>query len=197
MRSSTLLFTVRLLIVCGLIVGPVVFASHQQKQMRNFRVVREGVLYRSGQMSPEGLRRAIHDYGIRTVVSFRDAKVPGGSPPDAFEEEYCTKLGMKYVRIGPLAWEGDNGKPAPVQKGVDTFLSVMRDPKNHPVLVHCFAGTHRTGGYCAVFRIEFDGWSNDEALKELKANGYPHVEEEKDIFRYLSNYQRKQPDSVD
>jgi tyrosine-protein phosphatase SIW14 len=189
MRYSTLRFAIRLVAVLGLIVGPVLFASYQQRQMRNFRVVHEGVLYRSGQMTPDGLERAVHDYGIRTVISLRDTKVEGTPAPDAHEEKYCTKLGLKFVRIGPLPWSGEDGKEPPVQKGIDTFLEVMRDRKNHPVLIHCFAGTHRTGGYCAVYRMECDNWTHRQALEELKANGYPHIEEEKDIFGYLSSYE--------
>ena len=38
--------------VLALIVGPVVYAFHEEKQMRNFRVVRPGVLYRSARMTP-------------------------------------------------------------------------------------------------------------------------------------------------
>src|SRR5436853_496363 len=118
MRFATLLFAFRLTVIAGLIVGPVVYASHQQKQMKNFRVVREDVLYRSGQMTLDGIKRAIHEYGIRTVVSLRDAHVSGEPAPDAREEEYCTNQGMTYVRIPPRAWEGESGPPAPVQKGV-------------------------------------------------------------------------------
>src|SRR5207249_1552206 len=66
-------------------------ASYRQSNFRNFRVVKPGVLYRSGQMSLAGLERAVHDYGIRTVVSLRDAEVPGERPPDLAEEEYCRK----------------------------------------------------------------------------------------------------------
>jgi tyrosine-protein phosphatase SIW14 len=189
MRVSSLIFLFRLTVVAGFIVGPVLFAAHQQKQMKNFRVVREGVLYRSGQMTLEGLKRAVHDHGVRTVVSLRDARTPGEVPPDLAEEEFCRKQDIVHVRITPRPWEGPAGEPAPVETGVKKFLEVMNDPANHPVLVHCFAGTHRTGAYCAVFRMEFDGWSNQEALDELKSLGYPHVGEEKDIFGYLSRYQ--------
>jgi tyrosine-protein phosphatase SIW14 len=188
MRLSSLLFLTRLAIIVGLIVGPVLFASHQQKQMKNFRVVREGILYRSGQMTLEGLKRAIHDYGIRTVISLRDAHIPGDPPPDKAEEEYCSKLDVLHVRIPPRPWEGEPGEPAPVERGVRRFLEVMNDPVNYPVLVHCFAGTHRTGAYCAIYRMEFEGWTNEEALAELKSLGYSHLAEENDIFGYLSAY---------
>ena len=43
MRSSTLLFALRLTIIGGLIVGPVVYAARQQKEMKNFRIVRDDV----------------------------------------------------------------------------------------------------------------------------------------------------------
>src|SRR5262245_6292153 len=62
-----------LVVVPALIGGPVAFAFHQQNKMRNFRVVEPGVLYRSGQISLSALKRLVHDYGIKTVVTLRDA----------------------------------------------------------------------------------------------------------------------------
>src|SRR5688500_16908653 len=118
MRLSSLIFALRLAVAAGLIVGPVLFAAHQQKQMKNFRVVAEGVLYRSGQLSIEGLKRAIHEHGIRTVVSLRDARDPGSPPPDADEEEFCRQQDILHVRITPRPWEGAPGQPAPVEEGV-------------------------------------------------------------------------------
>ena len=136
------------LIVLALIGGPVVYALNQQSQMRNFRVVKDGVLYRSGQMSLPALKRVIHDYGIRTVVCLRE----GNRTVDTTEEQYCLKEELNYVRIPPLHWEGANGT-APVDEGLRTFLEVVRNPRNQPVLIHCFAGVHRTGGYVAVYAI--------------------------------------------
>ena len=42
--------------------GPCAYARHRHNRQRNFHVVREGVLYRSGQLSLEGLKRVAHDY---------------------------------------------------------------------------------------------------------------------------------------
>jgi protein tyrosine phosphatase (PTP) superfamily phosphohydrolase (DUF442 family) len=193
MRFSTMLFTLRLAIIAGLIVGPVVYAARQQQEMKNFRIVREDVLYRSGQMTLDGLKRAIHEYGIRTIVTLRDARVEGDPAPDAREEEYCLKLGLKYVRIPPRPWEGAAGEIPPVEKGVKRFLEVMDDPRAYPVLVHCCAGTHRTGAYCAIYRMEYEGWSNEQALTELRSLGYSNVAEEADIYGYLSHYRPRTP----
>ena len=49
---------------------PLVYSSHRTSYSRNFRVVEEGVLYRSGQLTPAGLDRVIRERGIKTVVSF-------------------------------------------------------------------------------------------------------------------------------
>ena len=181
--KQSLLPLVGILIVLILIGGPVALALHQQAEMRNFRVVREGVLYRSGQMSLSALKRIVHDYGIRTIVCLRD----GNTRADAQEEKYCQKEELNYVRIPPLHWEVENGR-APVDEGIRKFLEVVRDPKQQPVLIHCFAGIHRTGGYCAVFRMECDGWSNDRAIDEMKALGYFNLENEGDILGYLERY---------
>lgn len=174
-------------VVLSLIAGPVVYALHEQRQMRHFRVVRDGVLYRSGQMSREGLLRVLHDHLIRTVITLRDARVPGQPPPDLAEEEYCREQGILYVRIPPRHWDDGEGD-APAEEGVRTFLAVMRDPRNYPVLVHCFNGIHRTGAYSAIYRMEFEHWSNQQAIEEMVACGYTNVYDELDILGYLEEY---------
>jgi hypothetical protein len=64
----------------------------------------------------------------------------------------------------------------------------MWDPNNYPVLVHCWAGIHRTGAYCAIYRMEFDHWTNADAIAELKSMGYDTLDKEWDILGYLENY---------
>jgi protein tyrosine/serine phosphatase len=170
------------------VAAPAVFALRFQAQARNFQVVKEGVLYRSGQTKLFGLKSLIHDYGIRTVVTLRDAPAAGEAPPDLAEERYCLSEEINYVRIPPRHWESADGPP-PVQEGVDRFLAVMRDPANYPVLVHCCAGVHRTGAYCEIYHMEFDRWSNRQAIDDLIAHGYDNLENEKDILGYLTNYE--------
>jgi protein tyrosine/serine phosphatase len=173
-----------------LIAGPVYFSTRQLRQTRNFRAVREGVLYRGAQFTPEGLKRVIHDYGIRTVVTLRDSHDPGLTPPDEAEENYCVNQEINYLRLPPLAWENriDPKGPAPVEPNVQKFLKIMRDPKNYPVLVHCFAGVHRTGAFTAIYRMEFEHWTHAEALSEMRACGYTTLDDEWDILGFLERY---------
>jgi protein tyrosine/serine phosphatase len=163
--------------------SPIAIALHQRAQTPNLHVVRERVLYRAGQMSLSGLQHTIRDLGIRTIVNFRD----GTQPVDRAEEAYCLRSGIRFVRIPPKSWDGVPGS-AEVDAGVDRFLAVMSNPKNYPVLVHCMAGIHRTGAYCAIYRMEKEGWSNQRAIAEMKARGYVHFDEEPDINGYLTGY---------
>lgn len=171
------------LVVLALITTPAVYAVRQQARIRKFRVVHPGVLYRSGQMTREGLKRILNDFGIKTVISLRD----GTTMSDKTEEEYLKSEEVNFERILPSQW-GDVGGSVPVEEGVRKFRAIMSDPKNHPVLIHCFAGIHRTGAYCAIYRMEFEHWTNERAIAEVKANGYTNLDEEVDILGFLEQY---------
>lgn len=188
MTGSRIRLALRLTFILVCLTAPALYAAWRQNDYRNFRVVRPGVLYRSSQTTPAGLERILHDYNIRTVISLRDAREPGQPPPDAHEERICQRLGVRYVRITPRPWEAPGGGRPPVQEGVDTFIRELSNPLHHPVLVHCCAGIHRTGAYCALFRMKFEGWSNDQAIAELKAMGYVNLDRELDILGYLKNF---------
>ena len=93
----------------GCLVVPVGLAVRQQHHIRNFHVVRPGVLYRSAQLDGAGLRRLVNDYRIRTVVNLRD----GIALLDRDEEEFCGREEIRFVRLLPRSWDGEAGT-APV-----------------------------------------------------------------------------------
>jgi protein tyrosine/serine phosphatase len=80
------------------------------------------------------------------------------------ERETVEATGMRYVEIPMNVLR--NIDPAAVRKA----LSVMTDPANQPVYVHCSRGKDRTGMVAAVYRMEIDGWNEAEA--ELEAFGF-------------------------
>ena len=106
---------------------------------------------------------------------------------DRAEEEFCNDAGIRFVRLPPRSWDGGAGN-ADNDDNVRTFLEVMRDPANYPVLVHCFAGIHRTGAYCAVYHMEFHHWDNERAIADVIARGYSNLPEELDLLTFLEQY---------
>jgi protein tyrosine/serine phosphatase len=91
--------------------------------------------------------------GIKMIIDL--------SNDQATEAESVRSAGMKFVRI-PLTTSA-----APGQAAVDKFLSLVNDPANQPVYVHCQGGRHRTGVMTAVYRITHDHWTPDRAFAEM------------------------------
>lgn len=176
----------------ALLVGavPLLYSAHQQTSRRNFHVVEDGVLYRSGQLSRPVFERVVREYGIKTVITLRTTRDLSRPFPDEWEREVCAARGIRHVRIVPLVWSPDEHGDVPADRNVETFLGLVRDPANHPVLVHCFAGIHRTGTMCALYRLEIDRWGAGDAVREMEACGFDADENDgtRAISAYLKNY---------
>lgn len=114
-------------------------------------------LYRGGQPSPEGLQ-ALKDVGVSLVVDLR-----GSASKD--EEAQAAKLGMQYVSIPSHC-------PFPKDEPFAKFLRVLRENTGKKAFVHCRLGDDRTGMAVAAYRMAEEGWSAEEAMKEMKAFGF-------------------------
>jgi protein-tyrosine phosphatase len=87
------------------------------------------------------------------------------------ESEFLRQRGAAYRFIAvDLLGPRDMRERRPA--AVEQFLAIMDDSRNYPVLIHCRAGLHRTGVMVALYRMEYEGWTLDEAIRELKLNGF-------------------------
>jgi len=112
-------------------------------------------LYRSAQPSAEGIRN-LKAMGIETVVDLRSFH----SDRDEIED-----TGLAYEQIYMKAWH-------PEEEDAVRFLQIVTNAKRSPVIVHCQHGADRTGTMCVLYRVAVQGWSKEEALKEMKDGGF-------------------------
>lgn len=170
--------------VLGVVVAAVVIAApaayyrHSYDHAKRLRVVTPGKLYRSGQLNAAGFSEAFDRFAIKTVVNLqeenRDPLLPEHwrGKPAVRESEVCKAHGVRYVVLDGGVLDHPGQDPGSRPKVIDDFLSVMDDPSNHPVLIHCKAGLHRTGLVTAVYRMEYEGRTAARAVEELRANGF-------------------------
>lgn len=141
---------------------------------KRFGIVEPGKLYRAGELTPAALARVARENSIKTVIDF-GAHDPG-SPDEAREQHTAQALGLtRYV----LRLEGDGTGNL---NNYARALEIMNDPARQPVLVHCSAGTQRTGCAVALYQKMHTGAGIDQLLAEAAKYDHdpkdnPHVRE--------------------
>jgi len=133
-------------------------------------------LYRGGQPKGTGYQH-LKQMGIDMVVDLRL------SGEDA-EKHDVTKAGMRYVS---MPWHC----LVPKDRVFAEFLKLLRDNPNKKVFVHCRYGDDRTGMMIAAYRMAIDGWTPEEARKEMNKFGFKRM-----VCPSLVHYEKKFPDHL-
>lgn len=121
-------------------------------KLPNYDVVDENRLHRGGQPDELGLKE-LANRGIKTVISLRKDR----------KQELTGPVHKVNIPFNPFK---------PRDKVVVDFLKVINNKKYHPVFIHCFHGADRTGTLCAIYRIVFQKWDKEQAIKEMKKYGF-------------------------
>lgn len=121
--------------------------------IKNFGKVNDSY-YRGSQPNRVQVQ-ALKAMGVKTIIDLRRDFVPE-------EREWASDAGLNYVNIQLKSDQRAS------KVNTEYFLSLVNDPANAPVYVHCKGGKHRTGALTAVYRITHDGWTADQAWEEMK-----------------------------
>lgn len=125
----------------------------------NLHLVEDG-LYRGAQPLSEGFRE-LAAMGVRTVVNLRASH----SDLPVIRAAGLDGAAFALVEIPSRAF-------AMREDRVIEALAVLVDPARRPVFVHCAHGADRTGVVIAAYRVVAQGWSKDEAIREMTEGGY-------------------------
>jgi protein tyrosine/serine phosphatase len=142
------------------------------------------ILIRAPQPDADDLQDLHAEFGVRTVLNIRGDRA--GEAVDWYEEE---RRGVEAIGA---QWRHMkiSGTRAPSPEQVSEFFDLVEDPDAWPILVHCQGGIHRTGLLSALYRIQYQGWSGEDAVEEMEDNHFNWTTRDRDALkRYLWAYQ--------
>jgi protein tyrosine phosphatase (PTP) superfamily phosphohydrolase (DUF442 family) len=112
--------------------------------------------YRSEQLQDKDIA-LLQELGVKTVLNLRSFHS---------DDDLLKGTGIESVRVPINTWAiNDNN--------VTAALKALRAAqKEGPVILHCLHGADRTGLVTAMYRVLYQNWSKEVALKELTEGGY-------------------------
>ena len=132
--------------------------------------------YRGGQPSRTGFE-TLQAMGMNLVVDLRGNR-------DS-ERREINRMGMEYIA---LPWHC----PFPHDMTFARFLTLMRANARRKVFVHCRLGDDRVGMMVAAYRMAEQGWTAEQAMKEMKASGFTKAHHL--LCPGLASYERNFPE---
>jgi protein tyrosine/serine phosphatase len=133
----------------------------------NFETITEGKVYKSGVIPPDELESYIKKYNIKSVV---DLRFPGTADlvnnPEIPSELTAEK--ETIAKIKGVNYFNNGSDQVPNQKNLDVFFKIMDNKDNYPVLIHCYHGTGRAEMYSALYRIEYEKFTNEKARQGVR-----------------------------
>ncbi len=131
-----------------------------------FTEISKNKVYSSSVIPPEKVGDFAKEHGIKTIIDLRTGSVqdrlnPAKYSDIAAEADALAKVeGVQHISIP--------SKQIPTDETVDQFVEIMKDSSLYPVLIHCYHGTGRAVLFSALYRIEFENYSNEEARQNTR-----------------------------
>ena len=154
----------------------------------NFRVVRDGKVYRSKQLSPSEFSQYVERHGIQTILNLRHGQVQKASWQQ--KKQQIERAGCAVVSI-PL-----RGFRYPTSAQVKQLLDFFHATQG-PVLIHCKRGRDRTGMVAGLWRIEREQANYRQAKKEITFWRHGHIGLPMKRFLQLWEKLRHETDSIE
>ncbi|KAF8097926.1 hypothetical protein N665_0279s0055 [Sinapis alba] len=124
---------------------------------KNFWMVEDGI-YRSG--FPQ-----LENFGFLSTLNLKSIIY---LCPEPYPEENLKSLESNNIKLFHFGIHGKTDPSTPMPK--DTVLSALRvlvDVRNHPILIHCKQGKHRTGCLVGCLR-KVQNWCLSSVLEEYQ-----------------------------
>ena len=164
MTKNKKIIGLAILTIVLVLAGKYVYDMHIN---HNFETITEGKVYKSGVIPPDELGSYITKYKIKSVI---DLRFPG-TGDDVNNPEIPAELTAEKNAIEKLKgvnYFNNGSDQVPKQENLNSFFKIMDNPANYPVLIHCYHGVGRAEMYSAIYRIEYENFTNEEARSGVR-----------------------------
>ncbi len=124
----------------------------------NFQVISTELL-RGAQPSFSELKQ-LSSKGVKTILNLRMSSHQSNK-----EAAMAKSLHMKYFHV-PMGYTVSS------DKSIQQALTIINNPDNQPVFIHCRQGADRTGTLTGIYRIVCQKWNFQEAYQEMLAHHF-------------------------
>ena len=133
----------------------------------NFEIITAGKVYKSGMIPPNEIESYVKKYKIKSIV---DLRMPGTNDlvlnPEKPGELQAEREAV--AKIKDVNYFSNPSDQIPTNKNIEVFTKIMDNKANYPVLIHCYHGTGRAELYSAIYRIEYENFTNEDARKGVR-----------------------------
>jgi len=155
-------------------------------EFANFHTVKDNELYRSSSMDMDELEYFLPRYNIKSIINLRGK--PKNNMHFKDEMEIIKRLNLEYFELDLASTK------APTKKDIEQLLSAF-DTAKRPILIHCEAGSDRTGLACAIWKLCVEKDSKENSARQLSIL-YGHISFGEtsvldDFFKEYNCYDRK------
>ncbi len=146
---------------------------------KRFGVVEQGQIYRSGRLNEALIEDTLKQYRIAEIIDLTGHD-PGNAEQQA-EIRASQQLGIERIE---LSLHGDG--TGDIRNYAQAIARIDEATHhNKPILVHCAAGTQRTGGVIAAYRLLVQNKATREVYQEMTEYDW-RPQRDQAVLQYLN-----------
>ena len=127
-------------------------------------------IWRGAQPTTDGYRNLVERGKVKSFLSLRR-----GANRDEVDLKVANLSGVQSLQVSMKEWDPGQDSLRQLALALKTLKRLSDDPKTRPVYVHCKAGQNRTGFVIATYRMVYQGWTPEEAVREMRTYGFYRI----------------------
>ena len=120
-------------------------------------------IFRGAQPTETGYKNLVQRARVKSFLSLRR-----GLNPDVADLKLASLNEAQCYQVAMKEWDPGEDHLRRLASAVKWLKVLSDNPKTRPVYVHCQAGRNRTGFVVATYRMVYQGWTPEEAIREMR-----------------------------